>query len=178
MSIQITLWSWTIGESLLILLPHLGIQAPSWVPQILVGATPNLDLKPIFLLSALLTTTGGWIRAQCFRALGRLFTFEITIRKDHRLVTNGPYSIVRHPSYTGSLIMGAGMVLLAIDEFYGSKNTFARGLLASSWILYGMFWVGLTRRTGIEDAMMKKEFGKEWVDWSKRVPYRVFPYLF
>jgi protein-S-isoprenylcysteine O-methyltransferase Ste14 len=35
--------------------------------------------------------------------LGRFFRFEASIQEDHQLVTEGPYSIVRHPSYTGLL---------------------------------------------------------------------------
>lgn len=46
---------------------------------------------------------GGAIRIACYRELGRLFTYELTIREKHRLVTSGPYSIVRHPSYSKSL---------------------------------------------------------------------------
>lgn len=34
-------------------------------------------------------------------ALGNLFTFEVMIRKNHKLITDGPYAYLMHPSYTG-----------------------------------------------------------------------------
>ena len=34
------------------------------------------------------------------RALGRLFRFELAILPGHKLIKHGPYSVVRHPSYT------------------------------------------------------------------------------
>ncbi|GAW00659.1 ICMT-domain-containing protein [Lentinula edodes] len=40
----------------------------------------------------------------CYRTLGQLFVFELRIQKDHRLITEGPYAYVRHPSYTGLIL--------------------------------------------------------------------------
>ena len=34
------------------------------------------------------------------------------------------------------------------------------------------------RRTVKEDAVLKKEFGEEWVHWSNNVQYRLLPYIF
>ena len=31
------------------------------------------------------------------------------------------------------------------------------------------------RRMSAEDAMLKREFGKNWDEWEKVVPYRLFP---
>ena len=42
----------------------------------------------VFIISA------GLLRRQCYRTLGRYFTFMASIRKGHQLVTTGPYSIV------------------------------------------------------------------------------------
>ena len=55
---------------------------------------------------------GGIIRHQCYESMGRLFTVERSIRTDHVLVTSGPYAVVRHPSYTGLLIVFIGMILI------------------------------------------------------------------
>jgi len=34
------------------------------------------------------------------------------------------------------------------------------------------------KRTIVEDAMLKKEFGKEWDEWAGRVKYRMIPGVF
>ncbi|TFK81270.1 hypothetical protein K466DRAFT_502425 [Polyporus arcularius HHB13444] len=69
----------------------------------------------IFLLGAALAIAGGWLRVACFRALGSLFTFELTIHPTHKLITEGPYGHVRHPSYTGvyATLLGSTTVMLA-----------------------------------------------------------------
>ena len=45
-----------------------------------------------------------------------MFTFEMSIRKDHMLITSGPYGVVRHPGYTGFLLVVIGMLLLHASE--------------------------------------------------------------
>jgi protein-S-isoprenylcysteine O-methyltransferase len=43
--------------------------------------------------------------------LGRFFTTNVAISKDHHLIDSGPYHFVRHPSYTGSLLAVLGFTL-------------------------------------------------------------------
>ena len=43
--------------------------------------------------------------------LGRFFTVDVTIEKDHELVERGPFRVVRHPSYTGVLLAFLGLGL-------------------------------------------------------------------
>ncbi|KAI0644081.1 hypothetical protein C8Q79DRAFT_1105101 [Trametes meyenii] len=70
---------------------------------------------PLLLLGAALAIAGGALRLACFRALGALFTFELTISPAHTLVTSGPYACVRHPSYAGvyAVLLGASAVMFA-----------------------------------------------------------------
>jgi protein-S-isoprenylcysteine O-methyltransferase Ste14 len=43
--------------------------------------------------------------------LGRLFTTNVAIATDHRLIDSGPYRFIRHPSYAGSLLALLGFTL-------------------------------------------------------------------
>ena len=43
--------------------------------------------------------------------LGRFFTVDVTIEKNHELVERGPFHLVRHPSYTGVLLAFVGLAL-------------------------------------------------------------------
>ncbi|KAI9599402.1 hypothetical protein BDF19DRAFT_428630 [Syncephalis fuscata] len=45
------------------------------------------------------------IRAWSMRELGRFFTFKLGVSKDQHIVQSGPYQYVRHPSYTGLILM-------------------------------------------------------------------------
>lgn len=40
-------------------------------------------------------------RLWAMKTLGEFFTFEVVIRKNHQLITTGPYKYLMHPSYTG-----------------------------------------------------------------------------
>lgn len=76
------------------------------------GGAERIHPSPLFFVGTFLTAFGGYIRYRCYKALGSMFTYEMSIRKDHVLVTSGPYSFVRHPGYTGVLFTVAGMLLL------------------------------------------------------------------
>jgi protein-S-isoprenylcysteine O-methyltransferase Ste14 len=96
----------------------------------------------------------------CYRAPG----FEFTVREGHKLVTSGPYSIVRHPSYTGGLIGLSGAFLCQSTE--GSWMREGGVLQTSFGKSFVGFWVFMeiwrrgyaVKRASQEDEVMK-EFG-------------------
>ena len=52
-----------------------------------------------------MASIGGLIRYKCYWALGTMFTFEMSICKDHMLVMSGPYFIVCYLGYTGIFLV-------------------------------------------------------------------------
>ena len=125
---------------------------------------------------------GAWIRLMTYRHLGRFFRFEASIQKDHELIVSGPYSFVRHPSYTGFIMVASGWFLWNLSE--------------GSWIMESGLWntmlgrlfvviyfsavnisisVFALARMSKEDIALRNQFGKKWDDWAKRVPYSIFP---
>ena len=125
---------------------------------------------------------GGALRTWCYRELGKYFTFEMTVMKDHRLVTTGPYRIVRHPSYIGAIMVISGAFLL-----HATKGSWLResGLLRylPGQIAAGTFAfitaVGLPiptlLRMRAEDRALRKRFGDEWDAWAAKVRYMMIP---
>ncbi|KAI0747194.1 ICMT-domain-containing protein [Daedaleopsis nitida] len=148
-------------------------------------ASLQLRLTSPSVAGCLLGIAGGLIRTWCHRTLGRFFTWEMGLREDHRLVTAGPYSIVRHPSYAGWLLIVSGSALLLLP---GSGTFFAEtgmvdsvpGRLVACGIMAYLTWVtaGLLYRTKTEDAMLREEFRDEWKEWVKKTPYRVIPFVY
>ena len=59
----------------------------------------------------MLFVAGLILRWWAIITLGRFFTVDVTIEKDHELVERGPFRIVRHPSYTGVLLAFVGLAL-------------------------------------------------------------------
>lgn len=84
------------------------------------GLPQNIRATPLFFLGVLMTTMGAYIRWLCYRALGEMFTFEMSIRRDHRLVVDGPYRVVRHPGYTGILMTVTGIIMMYASPVSGS----------------------------------------------------------
>jgi protein-S-isoprenylcysteine O-methyltransferase Ste14 len=90
------------------------------------------------------------------RVLGKEWSLTARVVEGHKLAIRGPYSLVRHPIYTGML----GMLL-------------ATGLAMSFWpaliIAVVIFFVGTIIRVRIEEGLLREMFGIEYDDYAKRV---------
>jgi protein-S-isoprenylcysteine O-methyltransferase Ste14 len=62
-----------------------------------------------------LIAAGIGLRAWSIATLGRFFQNRITVQPGHRVVTGGPYRYVRHPSYSGIVLVLAGIALACHD---------------------------------------------------------------
>ncbi|KAI0039168.1 hypothetical protein FA95DRAFT_1504545, partial [Auriscalpium vulgare] len=143
---------------------------------------PNIYTSPVFLAGVAFTFLGSIIRKLCFREMGRLFTYQLSLRDKHKLITTGPYSIVRHPSYSGLVFVMVGPLLcvMAPGTWWTEAaiiRTAGGRILAGIWVFINMFVSLVIVRAWKEDIMLQKEFGSEWEEYAKRVPYRLFPGL-
>ena len=87
---------------------------------------------------------------------------DVTLKRDHELMVDGPYRWVRHPIYTGILVALAGTAL-AVGEW--------RGVLAVA-LAFAAFW----RKLRIEEALMRRQFGESYARYADRVP-ALIPFL-
>lgn len=185
--IQTIYWTNALCETAVIL--------ATWAPGFLPTGTLTLlarypdgarDIRftATWLSGCLLMHFGSFIRLSCYRALGSNFTWELAVKKGHVLVTTGPYAIVRHPSYVGALSIYVG----AFCTIFGPGSWFNECIgwdTTASWLLAGVCgsWalgipMLLMGRVNREDEVLRREFGEEWEAYAKKVPYKLFPFVY
>lgn len=81
--------------------------------------------------------------------------FGAQLFADHRLVTTGPYAIVRHPMYAGLITAAVGALLI-----YATWTTFFFACLSPLLLI----------RAFREEAVLSAEFGGDWKEYCRRVP--------
>ncbi|KAF8884279.1 hypothetical protein CPB84DRAFT_1816978 [Gymnopilus junonius] len=149
------------------------------------GRPDQLHLTTMSAVGCALIVAGTLIRLSTFRYLGRYFRFHASIQKDHQLITSGPYSFVRHPSYSGFLLTHPGWVLWQCAEGSwvresGLWNTIGGRFSILTYaivIVFGSLYLTLMRM-GNEDEALHKEFGKKWEEWVKNVPHKLVPGIY
>jgi protein-S-isoprenylcysteine O-methyltransferase Ste14 len=111
-----------------------------------------------------LFVAGLLLRWWAIITLGRFFTVDVTIEKDHELVERGPFSVVRHPSYTG--------VLLAFVGFALTLHNWAALLI----ILVPIF-AAFIRRMNVEEEALVRALGSRYADYMRRTK-RLVPLVY
>ncbi|KAJ7433799.1 hypothetical protein FB451DRAFT_1419395 [Mycena latifolia] len=142
-------------------------------------SVPRLSLA--LLVGTSLIVVGASIRLRCFRELGRHFTFAMSVRDHHALITTGPYAVVRHPSYTGGnmTLVGAVLSLLTPKSWWwdGGRTTPWGVFLTANFSICAALFMYAFLRGAKEDRYLAKTFGEKWECYARDVPYRYIPGL-
>ncbi|KAI0672057.1 ICMT-domain-containing protein [Trametes maxima] len=142
------------------------------------------NFHPVFVGGIALLVFGGAVRKWCYVTLGRYFTYQLALLKEHKLITSGPYAVVRHPAYTGFFSAVAGMLM---TEFAPDCWMAESGLLKTKGqkAVLGLYlvWVSFTvlsavRRIPKEDKTLKEQFGAQWKAWARTTPYALIPGIY
>lgn len=114
-------------------------------------------------LGAVLVAAGlGWA-AYARVHLGRNWSGMVTLKRDHTLITSGPYRWTRHPIYSGILLAILGTAL-ALGEL--------RALLG-----FVLVTASFVRKLSIEEQFMATQFPAQYARYRAQVPALV-PKLF
>lgn len=114
-------------------------------------------------LGVALFAVGGVIRIVPVFVLGRRFSGLVAIQEDHKLVTDGIYSMIRNPSYLGLLISLVGWAL-AFRSLAGL-------------VLAVLFLPPLIVRMRAEEGLLARHFGAPYEAYRART-WRLIPYLY
>jgi protein-S-isoprenylcysteine O-methyltransferase Ste14 len=114
-------------------------------------------------IGAALYTIGGIVRLWPVFVLGNRFSGLVAIQKGHRLVTNGIYGAIRHPSYLGLLIGVFGWAL----AFRSSVGL----------ILAALNIIPLIGRMQAEERLLESAFGEKYEKYKTRTA-RLIPGIY
>ena len=110
---------------------------------------------PLDIIAFGLTVLGLGFAIWARVVLGRNWSGTVTFKENHELIERGPYALVRHPIYTGMLLMFLGTALA-----FGRPAGFL-GLL----LLLLSFWIKFRQ----EEKVMIAHFGDRYLAYRKRV---------
>jgi protein-S-isoprenylcysteine O-methyltransferase Ste14 len=89
------------------------------------------------------------------RTLGRFFTVTVDVGEDHQLVDTGPYALLRHPSYTGMLVVYLG-IGVGLDSWLSVATALLIPLAA------------VLNRIRHEEAVLRAQLGPQYERYATR----------
>ena len=117
----------------------------------------------LFWTGIVIAFFGVFFRLYSVWTLRKYFTLIVQVSSEQKLIRNGPYKYLRHPSYTGSIL-----TLLGISLAFRSPLGVIMTLIITS-IIYGY-------RIKIEEKALEKNFISQYKDYKSQT-WRIVPYI-
>jgi protein-S-isoprenylcysteine O-methyltransferase Ste14 len=117
----------------------------------------------IFWVGILLALFGMSLRIISILTLKQFFTLSVQVQNKQNLVQTGPYRILRHPAYTGSIL-----TLLGIALSFRSPLGIAATAIVSA-VVYSY-------RIKVEEREMENRFGLTYLLYMKST-WRLLPFI-
>ncbi len=106
-------------------------------------------------LGVVVFVLGLALRAWAVHELGRFFKFTVVVQADHQVVDTGPYRLIRHPSYTGLLMIELGLGI-ALGTWLSIPACLLPPLIA------------FAIRLLTEERVLARELGEPYREYMKR----------
>jgi protein-S-isoprenylcysteine O-methyltransferase Ste14 len=111
-----------------------------------------------------LMVSGMALRFWAARVLGRFYTRTLRLAADQPVIDHGPYKILRHPGYSGVLVMWAGA-----------------GFATLNWVATTAVIVGMSGayryRIRCEEEMLRSALGQQYETYMAHT-WRVVPFVY
>jgi protein-S-isoprenylcysteine O-methyltransferase Ste14 len=152
---------WQEGVFILFgLRPTAAVMFSAWLAWLINPAWLEWSRLPLPLsvrwVSIAVAFGGGVFWVWALSHLGKNLTDSVITRRQHSLITTGPYRWVRHPFYVG-------LVLMIFGVSVATANWLILALAALLWFVF------LLPRTRIEEQKLIERFGADYRDYMQRV---------
>jgi protein-S-isoprenylcysteine O-methyltransferase Ste14 len=142
-----------------------GLAYALWIP-VPVGVSLRLA-SILHIIGFALFVAGTFLVVWARQTLGRMWGLttsrKVKLLPDHRLVKGGPYSVIRHPMYSGWWFAVLGIVLIY-------RTWILVLLLVFSVIVFA-------RRARLEERVLAERFGDEWEAYAASTK-SLFPFIY
>jgi len=146
---------------LISVLLYAGVMVAVWCSHQAMGRFPPGLRAPLFWAGLALMALGIAFRWWAIRVLAKFFTVDVAVHADHRIVRDGPYRWLRHPSYTGSLA-----------TFFGFGLALGNGLSLLAVMVPVI--IGFAYRIRVEEAALSRAFPQAYPEYARQTR-RLFP---
>lgn len=147
-------WAWRVMVAAIVG----GIVAAAALPVAAISP-PSIP----WVVGFVVAVAGIALREWAIWTLGRFFTQVVTISRDHRVVTEGPYRVLRHPGYAGTLLTFVGL-----------------GLTFANWVSLGLMvaggFVAHLPRIRVEETELERSLGPAYAEFE-RSRKRLIPFV-
>ncbi|NMC55899.1 MAG: isoprenylcysteine carboxylmethyltransferase family protein [Eubacteriaceae bacterium] len=116
------------------------------------------------IIGIIVILLGLFIRLSAIAKLKQYFTVNVTIREDHKLITDGLYKYIRHPAYAGGILSFIGCGIC-----YGN--------IISLIIIALPYFILIIIRIKNEEAILTEKFGQDYINLQKKTK-KLIPYIF
>ncbi|GMU96349.1 methyltransferase family protein [Ignavibacterium album] len=111
------------------------------------------------IISLIVYLIFSWIQIWSFKTLGEYYSQEIAVRKEHKIISAGPYKIIRHPQYLSQIFVDL-----------------AGALATLSYILFPLALIQipfLILRAKEEEKLFKKYLSEEFESYKKQSGFMI-----
>jgi len=115
------------------------------------------------IVADILTLVGLVVALWARMTLGALWSSRVVLKEEHTIIETGPYAYVRHPIYTGVLLMTLGTVVLT-------------GTLIGA-LLFAVAFCWLSFRARREERLLSEHLPEAYRRYRARVRWALVPFL-
>ncbi len=137
----------------------LGVLLALELPATAITTIPDI----LFWLAMLLLYAGIALRLYAIIVLGTFFTTSVAVAPTQTVIETGPYRLIRHPSYSGLL-----MILLGL------------GLSFMNWltllVIIACALIGLGYRIRVEEHALQAQLGQPYQEYMQHTR-RLIPFI-
>ena len=101
----------------------------------------------------------SWVQVWSFKTLGDNYSQDIMVKKNHELITKGPFKLIRHPQYLCQILLDIGATAATLSYIVG-------GFALIEIPIYIM-------RASMEDKLLAKHFAEKFSEYKKKSGFMI-----